>query len=149
MELISKGYQNWDVKKYRDLFNILKEDNIESVKMMCNAILIEKYQDADAITWRTEYLKMHVIKSIHNNSGHLRPISIGEAEMTSQNPHMFRCFMNIKGNEKLDNQMLDLFDFGLSLCDKVETQEYSIYLLRQIYQFFINVEDSLWSVGIR
>ena len=149
LELISKGYQNWDVENYRNLFNVLKEDNIESVKMMCNAILIEKYQDADAITWRTEYLKMHVIKSIHNNSGHLRPISIGEAEMTSQNPHMFRCFMNIKGNEKLDNQMLDLFDFGLSLCEKVETQEYSIYLLRQIYQFFINAGNDFYMSLLR
>ena len=113
LELISEGYLNWNVEKYRNLFNVLADDNIESVKMLCNAIMIEKYQDTEAITWRIDYLKKHVLQSLHNNTGHVRAISIEESEMTNPNPHMFRCFMNIKGNEKLDNQMLDLFDAGL------------------------------------
>ena len=141
LELISEGYLNWNVEKYRIIFNSLIDDNIDSVKMLCNAIMIEKYQDADAITWRIDYLKKHVLNSPHKSSGQIRPISQWESEMTNPNPHMFRCFMNIKGNDQLDNHMLGLFDAGLSLCDKPETQAYASYLLRQIYLFFINTNN--------
>ena len=149
LELISEGYLNWNVEKYRNLFNTLTDDNLESVKMLCNAIMIEKYQDPEAITWRIDYLKKHVLNSLHNNTGHVRAISIEESEMTNPNPHMFRCFMNIKGNEKLDNHMLSLFDVGLSLCDKPETQEYASYLLRQIYLFFINKDNDYYIIELR
>ena len=150
LELISEGYLNWNVEKYRNLFNILTDDNIESVKMLCNAIMIEKYQDADAITWRIDYLKKHVFHSLHKSTGQIRPISQEESEMTNSNPHMFRCFMNIKGNDHLDNHMLSLFDVGLSLCDKPETQAYASYLLRQIYFFFINtINDDYYILELR
>lgn len=141
LELISEGYLDWNIEKYRFLFEELKEESIESLKMQCNAILIEKYKDLDAITWRIEYLKNNVVKSLHNNTGHVRPISIAESEMISSNPRMFRCFMNIKGDDKLTEQMFDLFDFALTLCVKLDTKEYSSYLLRQIYLFFLNVDD--------
>ena len=149
LDLISKGYLKWDVEKYRNLFNALTDDNIESVKMLCNAIMIEKYQDTKAITWRIDYLKNHVLQSFHNNTGHVRVISIEESEMTNPNPRMFRCFMNINGNEVLDNHMLRLFDVGLSLCDKPETQEYASYLLRQIYLFFINKDNDYYILELR
>jgi hypothetical protein len=141
LELISEGYLNWNVEKYRNLFNILTDDNIESVKMLCNAIMIEKYQDAEAITWRIDYLKNHVLQSLHNSTGHVRAISIEESEMTNPNPQMFRCFMNIKGNIKLDDQMRSLFDVGLSLCNNPDTQEYASYILKQIYNFFLNTDN--------
>ncbi len=141
LELISEGYLNWNVEKYRNLFNVLTDDNIESVKMLCNAIMIEKYQDAEAITWRIDYLKNHVLQSLHNSTGHVRAISIEESEMTNPNPQMFRCFMNIKGNIKLDDQMLSLFDVGLSLCNNPDTQEYASYILKQIYNFFLNTDN--------
>jgi hypothetical protein len=141
LELISKGYLNWDVEKYRNLFKTLTDDNIESIKMLCNAIMIEKFQDVEAITWRIDYLKEHVFRSLHDNTENVRVISVEESEVINANPYMFRCFMNIKGNEKLDNHMLDLFDFGLSLCDNPETIEYASYLWRQIYLFFINTDN--------
>ena len=81
--------------------------------MLCNAIMSEKYQDEESMTWRIDYLKNHVVKSLHNDTGHTRAISLEESEMINPNPQMFRCFMNIKGNEKLDKQMADLFDLGL------------------------------------
>ena len=141
LELISEGYLNWNVEKYRNLFKTLTDDNIESIKMLCNAIMIEKFQDVEAITWRIDYLKEHVFRSLHDNTENVRVISVEESEVINANPYMFRCFMNIKGNEKLDNQMLDLFDFGLSLCDNPETIEYASYLWRQIYLFFINTDN--------
>ncbi len=141
LELISEGYLDWDVEQYRQLFETLTDDSIGSIKMQCNTILIKKYKDLDAITWRIEYLKDNVVKSIHNETGHVRPISVAESEMISSNPSMFRCFMNIKGDEILREQMLDLFDFALKLCVKPDTQEYSSYLLRQIYLFFLNVDN--------
>ncbi len=143
LELISKGYLNWSVEKYRSLFNALNEDDIESVKLQCNAIMIEKYQDTEAITWRVEYLKRNVLNSVNNNTGHVRAISIAESEMISPHPQMFRCFIHIKGNELLEAQMLTLFDFGLSLFDKPDKQEYASYLLRQIYLFFINTDNGI------
>ena len=149
LEFISEGYLNWNVEKYRNLFNVLTDDNIESVKMLCNAIMIEKYQDEEAITWRIDYLKKHVLNSLHNNMGHVRAISIEESEMTNPNPHMFRCFMNIKGNEKLDNQMYGLFDAGLSLCNNPDTQEYASYLLKQIYNFFLNSDNGFCILELR
>lgn len=54
---------------------------------------------------------------------------------------MFRCFMPIIGNEVLEKQLLELFDFGLSLTIKKETQEYASYILRQTYFFFVNTNN--------
>lgn len=52
---------------------------------------------------------------------------------------MFRCFMRIKENEALAEQMLNLFDFGLKLCVNSKTQQYAYYLLNQIYHFFVDL----------
>lgn len=111
--------------------------------------MIEKYQDEESMTWRIDYLKNHVVKSLHNDTGHTRAISLEESEMINPNPQMFRCFMNIKGNEKLDKQMADLFDLGLLLCDKPDTQEYSSYLLNQIYLFFVNTDNGYYFTELR
>ncbi|WP_373233857.1 NACHT domain-containing protein [Bacteroides thetaiotaomicron] len=140
LDIISKGYCNWNFDKYRDLFNILKNDDITSIKMLCNAIMVEQFQDPNAITWRIDYLKNHIVKSNLDETGHIRAISVEESEMMSQNPRMFKCFMNIKEDETLVEQLLDLFDFSLSLCTALETQEYSSYLLKQIYLFFVNTD---------
>ena len=110
LTLISEVYCKWNIRKYNEVFNNLKEDNIGSIKMQCNAIMIEKYQDLEAITWRIKYIEKNVVKSLNKNTGHARSISVEESEMISANPHMFRCFMNIKGNEELIKQMFSLFD---------------------------------------
>ena len=129
LEIISKGYCNWDIHKYKTLFDELKDDSITSIKMQCNAIMIEKFQDPDAITWRIEYLKRNVVQSLNNDTGHARAISYEESEMP------------IIGNEVLEKQLLELFDFGLSLTIKKETQEYASYILCQTYFFFINTNN--------
>ena len=149
LELIANGYFDWDIEKYRNLFISLKDDNIDSMKMLCNAIMIEKFQDLESITWRIGYLKKHPLKSLHSNTGHARAISLAESEMISPNPQMFRCFMNIQGNEKLNEQMSGLFDVGLSLCDKPDMQEYSSYLLKQIYLFFVTTDNGYYISELR
>lgn len=101
--------------------------------------MIEKFQDSEAITWRINYLKNNVIRSSHNETGEFRPISQEEAEIISTKPYMFRCFMRIKENEALAEQMLNLFDFGLKLCVNSKTQQYAYYLLNQIYHFFVDL----------
>lgn len=140
LDVIS-DYSYWGIDKYRDLFDSLKDDGITSIKMKCNAIMIEKFKDTDAIKWRIEYLKNNVVKSLHNDTGHARPISYEESEMISPNPYMFRCFMNIKDDETLTRQMLELFDFGLVLCKNFDTQEYARFLLNQIYLFFVSINN--------
>ena len=149
LELISEGYYEWGINKYKELFDRLKDDNIESLKMQCNAIIIEKFQESEAINWRIKYFRDNVIKSLHNETGHARCISREESEIISPNPYMFRCFMNIKDNDSLINQMFDLFDFGLSLSVKSDTQEYSSYLLRQIYLFFVNTNKITYISELR
>ena len=149
LDLISEDYCKWDINKYKDLFKRLEVESIESMKMQCNAIMIEKFQDPEAINWRIEYLKANVTKSFHNETGHARCISREESEMISPNPYMFRCFMNIKNNDDLIKQMLDLFEFGLPLCLRPETQEYSSYLLRQIYLFFVNINNITYISELR
>lgn len=149
LELISEGYCKWDINKFKDLFKRLEDESIESIKMQCNAIIIEKFQEPEAINWRIEYLKANVVKSFHNETGLSRCISREESEMISLNPYMFRCFMNIKNNDDLIKQMLVLFEFGLSLCLKPETQEYSSYLLRQIYSFFVNINNITYISELR
>lgn len=139
LDVIS-DYNYWDISKYQRLFDSLEDDSITSIKMQCNAVMIEKFKDANAITWRIQYLKDNVVKSLHNDTGHVRVISAEESEMTSPNPRMFRCFMSIKDDETLAEEMLKLFDFGLSLSIVPEKQEYSSYLLNQIYFFFVNVD---------
>ena len=149
LDLISEGYCKWDIKKYKDVFDALEDDNIASIKMQCNAIMIEKYQDSEAITWRIEYIRNNIVKSLHNETGHMRAISMAESEMISPSPRMFRCFMTIKENERLTEQMFDLFDFGLSLCINPDTQEYSSYLLNQIYLFFVNADNIYYISELR
>ena len=149
LELISEDYCKWDINKYKKLFGSLEDESIESVKMQCNAIMIEKFQESEAINWRIEYLRANVTKSVHNETGHARCISREESEMISSNPYMFRCFMNIKDNDGLINQMFDLFDLGLSLSVKPDTQEYSSYLLKQIYLFFVNTNKITYISELR
>ena len=141
LDIISEGYCNWDLDRYKALFNTLVDDSITSVKMQCNDIMIEKFQDSNAIIWRIEYLKNNVVQSLNNDTGHARAISYEESEMISPNPRMFRCFMSITENNLLAEQLLDLFDFALSLTVNKKTQEYSSYLLNQIYFFFVNAAN--------
>ena len=144
LDLIAQGYCNWNLKQFESLFNSLKEEDVEKdygineIKLECNAIMIEKYHDNDAIKWRIDYLVRHVFRSHTHNEGHVRPISEREIEVTSSNPYMFRCFMEISNNPSLDLQMMNLFEFGLFLSKTKETREYSNYLMRQIYLFFIS-----------
>lgn len=141
LDIISDGNYSWDIARYKKLFDSIKDESITSIKMQCNAIMIEKFQDPNAIIWRIEYFKKNVVKIPDNETGHARAISPEESEIISSNPKMFRCFMRIKDNEMLDVQMLDLFDYGLTLCENRDTKEYASYLLNQIYQFFININD--------
>lgn len=137
LDIISEGDYGWDIDRYKFLFASLQDESITSIKMQCNAIMIEKFHDPDAIKWRIEYLKKSVVKTPHNETGHTRLISQEESEIISSNPHMFRCFMGIKEKDLLDEQMLELFDFGLTLCENPDTQEYASYLLNQIYLVFV------------
>lgn len=139
LDIISNGDYGWNIGRYRKLFSLLEDESITSVKMQCNEIMIEKFQDSEAITWRINYLKNNVIRSSHNETGEFRPISQEEAEIISTKPYMFRCFMRIKENEALAEQMLNLFDFGLKLCVNSKTQQYAYYLLNQIYHFFVDL----------
>lgn len=139
LDIISNGNYGWDIGRYKKLFGLLEDESITSVKMQCNEIMIEKFQDSEAITWRINYLKNNVIRSSHNETGEFRPISQEEAEIISTKPYMFRCFMRIKENEALAEQMLNLFDFGLNLCVNSKTQQYAYYLLNQIYHFFVDL----------
>ena len=147
LALVSEGYCNWNINNYRALFDSLADDSIGSIKMQCNDIMIEKYQDPEAMTWRIEYLKNHVVKSLCRKTGYVYAVSKEESEMT--HPQMFKCFMSIKNNERLIEQMFDLFDFGLSLCITSETQEYSSYLLNQICFFFINTNNIFYILELR
>lgn len=140
LDIISNGDYGWNIGRYRKLFSLLEDESITSVKMQCNEIMIEKFQDSEAITWRINYLKNNVIRSSHNETGEFRPISQEEAEIISTKPYMFRCFMRIKENEALAEQMLNLFDFGLKLCVNSKTQQYAYYLLNQIYHFFVDLK---------
>ena len=139
LDIISNGDYGWDIGRYKNLFSLLKDDSITSIKMQCNEIMIEKFQDSEAITWRINYLKNNVITSSHNKTGGFHPISHEEAEIISTKPYMFRCFMRIKENETLAEQMLNLFDSGLKLCINPNKQQYAYYLLNQIYLFFVNL----------
>ena len=147
LALVSEGYCNWNINNYRALFDSLADDSIGSIKMQCNDIMIEKYQDPEAMTWRIEYLKNHVVKSLCRKTGYVYAVSKEESEMT--HPQMFKCFMSIKNNERLIEQMFDLFDFGLSLCITSETQEYSSYLLNQICFFFIKTNNIFYILELR
>lgn len=142
LDIISNGDYGWDIGRYKKLFSLLKDDSITSIKMQCNAILIEKFQDSEAITWRIDYLKKNIVIPSRNETGELHPISHEEFEVLSTTPHMFRCFMGIKEHEFLEGQMLILFDFGLKLCVNPDTIQYAYYLLNQIYLFFVNLNKT-------
>lgn len=62
---------------------------------------------------------------------------------------MFRCFMSLKDNQYLINELMELFDFGLSLCTDQDTKEYAKYLLNQIYSYFINLGKLIYIQNLR
>ena len=147
LNVISNGKFGWDIDKYKSLFNSLKDESVTGIKMQCNAIMIEKFQDPDAISWRIEFLKKNTVKS-PNDTECMRILSNEEAEITSTNPFMFRPFMNIH-NKDLERQMLHLFDYGLELCSNPEMQEYASYLLSQTYLYFINLNNAYYFSELR
>lgn len=139
LEIISKGNYGWGIDRYKKMFDSLEDESITSIKMQCNAIMIEKFQDSEAIAWRIDYLKKNIVIPSRNETGELHPISHEEFEVLSTTPHMFRCFMGIKEHEFLEEQMLILFDCGLKLCVNPDTIQYAYYLLNQTYLFFVNL----------
>ncbi|MBO5058116.1 MAG: ATP-binding protein [Prevotella sp.] len=146
LKLISKGFCQWGLEKFKTVFNHLNDKDVESIKMQCNSIMIEKFGDREAIKWRMDYFKDNVVKSIHE-TGHVRAISPNESEMIT--PRMFRCFMPLKDNQYLINELMELFDFGLSLCTDQDTKEYAKYLLNQIYSYFINLGKLIYIQNLR
>ena len=85
--------------------------------------MIEKFHDPDAIKWRIEYLNKNIVKTPHNETEHTRLISQEESEIISSNPHMFRCSIGINAQYLLHEQSLELFDFGIKLCEIQNTPE--------------------------
>lgn len=150
LELIATDkYCHWSLEKYQSVFEKIKNEDVDSLKMMCNGIIIEKFQDNAAIQWRINYLKTHRVKSLDFQSGHARAISSAEAEMTSQNPRMFRCFRHIDSNEYLDEQMFDLFNYTLSFVEDRNYLEYAEYLLQQICLYFIDAGKYSYFCNLR
>ena len=147
--LISEGHCGWSIECYRTIFESLDDDTIDSLKMQCNGILIEKFHDKEAITWRINYLRGHTVKLDNDDSGEIRIIPPIESEISSSNPRLFRCFANIKDDVDLNNQMLDLFDFALSLWDKPDLHDYASYLLRGVSNFFITINAIVYIKNLR
>ncbi len=147
LELISQGYLNWKKKNYESLFEKLQQDNINSVKVLCNSILIEQFEDINAIEWRINYLEIHVCETTNHESIHR--VSEEEYELQEQNSRMFRCFMGIRNNKDLEDKMIDLFDFALTLFNSSNTFAYAKYLLQNIYQFFVNNQNEYYIEELR
>lgn len=139
LELIAKDYVKWGVEDYRKLFDSIEKCGIKGMKMQCNAIMIEKFHDEKAISWRFSYLKENIVSTRQFESHHVRLVSDEEQEISGANPRMFRCFMSVKEESVIQN-MIELFKYGLRLSPQKETREYSSYLLSQIYLYFINMK---------
>lgn len=139
LELIAKDYVKWDVEDYRKLFDSIEKCGIKGMKMQCNAIMIEKFHDEKAISWRFSYLKENIVSTRQFESHHVRLVSDEEQEISGANPRMFRCFMSVQEESVIQN-MLELFEFGLNLSTRIVTREYSNYLMSQIYMYFINMK---------
>ena len=139
LELIAKDYVKWGVEDYRKLFDSIEKRGIKGMKMQCNAIMIEKFHDEKAISWRFSYLKENIVSTRQFESHHVRLVSDEEQEISGANPRMFRCFMSVQEESVILN-MIELFKFGLSLSPQTENREYASYLMSQIYMYFINMK---------
>lgn len=139
LELIAKDYVKWGVEDYRKLFDSIEKCGIKGLKMQCNAIMIEKFHDEKAISWRFSYLKENIVSTRQFESQHVRLVSDEEQEISGAYPRMFRCFMSVQEESVIQN-MIELFKYGLSLSPQKETREYSSYLLSQIYLYFVNMK---------
>lgn len=139
LELIAKDYVKWGVEDYRKLFDSIEKCGIKGMKMQCNAIMIEKFHDEKAISWRFSYLKENKVSIRQFESHHVRLVSDEEQEISGANPRMFRCFMSVQEESVILN-MIELFKFGLSLSPQTENREYASYLMSQIYMYFINMK---------
>lgn len=139
LELIAKDYVKWGVEDYRKLFDSIEKCGIKGMKMQCNAIMIEKFHDGNAISWRFSYLNENIVSTRQFESHHVRFVSDEEQEISGANPRMFRCFMSVQEEPVIQN-MLELFEFGLSLSPQIVTRDYSSYLMSQIYMYFINMK---------
>ena len=139
LELIAKDYVKWGVEDYKKLFDSIEKYGIKGMKMQCNAIMIEKFHDEKAISWRFSYLKENIVSTRQFESHHVRLVSDEEQEISGANPRMFRCFMSVQEESVIQN-MLELFEFGLNLSPRIVNREYSSYLMSQIYMYFINMK---------
>ena len=139
LELIAKDYVKWGVEDYRKLFDSIEKCGIKGMKMQCNAIMIEKFHDEKAISWRFSYLKENKVSIRQFESHHVRLVSDEEQEISGANPRMFRCFMSVQEESVILN-MIELFKFGLSLSPQTGNREYASYLMSQIYMYFINMK---------
>ena len=128
LELIAKDYVKWGVEDYRKLFDSIEKYGIKGMKMQCNAIMIEKFHDEKAISWRFSYLKENIVSTRQFESHHVRLVSDEEQEISGANPRMFRCFMSVQEESVIQN-MLELFEFGLNLSPRIVNREYSSYLI--------------------
>ena len=90
LELIAKDYVKWGVEDYRKLFDSIEKYGIKGMKMQCNAIMIEKFHDEEAISWRFSYLKENIVSTRQFESHHVRLVSDEEQEISGANPRMFR-----------------------------------------------------------
>lgn len=113
LELIAKDYVKWGVEDYRKLFDSIEKCGIKGLKMQCNAIMIEKFHDEKAISWRFSYLKENIVSTRQFESQHVRLVSDEEQEISGANPRMFRCFMSVQEESVIQN-MIELFKYGLS-----------------------------------
>lgn len=150
LEIIaSNEYCHWTLDNYKSVFERLVDEDVDSLKMMCNGIMIEKFRDQPSILWRIDYLKNHKVKSLDFQSGYARAISSAESEMISPNPVLFRCFMSIAGNEYLNNQMFDLFSFTLTFVDDYNYRVYAEYLLKQTCLYFAIIGECFHFTRLR
>ncbi|WP_419699457.1 hypothetical protein [Mucilaginibacter sp. NFX135] len=117
-----------------DGFNI-EDKSCKLLGELANEILITRFKDHEAISWRFEQLKSRVIVILEDGDRQkgLRPYPDWEYELDK--PKFGRCLYGLNGVE-IQSQIIDLLKYALMIRKTAGHNRYSKYLMDIVYDYF-------------
>jgi len=123
---------------FQELFEKFNNEKNDELTKAANQYLISKFKDAAAIQWRFEEIKRKAFPFVRVYSDVVRYIPDWEDELDSL---MFLNSVIDLGDASLIPQFQDLLIFSFELRKKNDFIEYSDYLQRNVYQYYLTLKN--------
>jgi len=123
---------------FQELFEKFISDKNDELADAINHCLIAKFRDATAIQWRFEEIKRKAFPFVRVYSDVVRYIPDWEDELDS--PTFLNSVINLS-DASLIPQFQDILIFSFELRKKNDFIEYSDYLQRNVYQYYLTLKN--------